>query len=304
MGKLDEMRKAGGAAAAESIGVGVPPIGGLSAAAAEPSSPRWDRLGKMKNAALIPADRIGVDPDQPREEFDPAALERLAESLKTRGQLQPIRVRWEEGRGVYVIVMGERRWRAGVMAGLPALACVIHEGPVQPGELLALQLVENMLREDLKPIEQARAFRALMDRHGWSTHRVAVELAVSQNHVVTALQLLKLPEAVQARVESGDVPPSTAYELSKIPDPAEQTRLAGEAAAGRLKRDELRARASRGKAKAGGRKPTSRVFRTAAGPKLTAEFKRGLTPETLHAALVEAAASVAAEMGDRTQAAA
>ena len=295
MSKLDEMRRSGGAAAAESIGRGVPAIGGLSGAVSGPSSARWDGVSKVKNAALIPLDKITVDPDQPREEFEPGALGRLADSLKARGQLQPIRVRWEEGRGGYVIVCGERRWRAAGLAGLNALECIVMEGPLAPDELLALQLVENLMREDLKPIEQAKAFRSLMDAYGWSTHRVAVELAVSQNQVVTALQLLKLPESVQGQVERGEVPASTAYELSKIPDPAEQTRLAEEAAAGRICRDELRARA-KGKGKgAKGRKVTSRTFRTAPGPRVTVEFGRGLTPDLIRAALDGAKAALDAE---------
>jgi ParB family chromosome partitioning protein len=99
MSKLDEMRRHGGAAAAESIGRGVPAIGGLSGSVSGPSSARWNGVSKVKNAALIPLEKIGVDPDQPREEFEPGALGRLAESLKARGQLQPIRVRWDEGGG-------------------------------------------------------------------------------------------------------------------------------------------------------------------------------------------------------------
>ena len=78
--------------------------------------------------------RIEPDPDQPREDFDPAALERLAESLRARGQLQPVRVRWDEGRGAYVLVCGERRWRAARMAGLQALSCIVMDAPASPAE--------------------------------------------------------------------------------------------------------------------------------------------------------------------------
>ena len=308
MGKLDEMRRAGGAAAAESIGVGVPPIGGLSGATIGLSSPRWDGVSKVKNAALIPHDKINVDPDQPREEFDEEGLDRLAESLKLRGQLQPIRVRWDEGRRCYVIVCGERRWRAAGRAGLKGLECIVMDGPVGAEELLALQLVENLMREDLKPIEQAKAFRSLMDQHGWSTHRVAGELSVSQNHVVTALQLLKLPEAVQGRVERGEVPASTAYELSKIADPSEQIRLAGEAAAGRLRRDELRARASKDKAKGRGagkaKKVTTQTLKTAAGVKVTLEFRKGLDDATAVEALRDVLRQLEGRLVNGSQAAA
>jgi ParB family chromosome partitioning protein len=143
-----------------------------------------------------------------------------------------------------------------------------------------------------------------MDQHGWSTHRVAGELGVSQNHVVTALQLLKLPEAVQGRVERGEVPASTAYELSKIPDPAEQARLAEEAAAGRLRRDELRARTSKAKPKrrgeAKGRKATFRV----ADGKVTVELRKGKGLSAIRTALVSALASLESEAGPSDHAAA
>ena len=102
-------------------------------AAAAPAGPdRLQGVARSKNAAEIPVDRIGPDPDQPREEFDAEALGRLAESLKTRGQLQPIRVRWDEEQGAYVIVCGERRWRAAELAGLPTMSCVIVDGPGRP----------------------------------------------------------------------------------------------------------------------------------------------------------------------------
>jgi ParB family chromosome partitioning protein len=156
-------------------------------------------------------DRIAADPDQPREEFDPEALQRLADSLRAKGQLQPIRVRWDEGRGAYIIICGERRWRAATMAGLETLHCVIVEGTVEPVELLAIQLVENALREDLRPVEQARAYRTLMDQKGWSTRQLAAELAVTQPQVVRTLALLDLPAVVQEAVEQGTLAPGTAY---------------------------------------------------------------------------------------------
>ncbi|MGE3819745.1 MAG: ParB/RepB/Spo0J family partition protein, partial [Isosphaeraceae bacterium] len=111
---------------------------------------------RSKDVSQIAIDRIERDPTQPREDFDADALERLAQSLKTRGLLQPLRVRWDAGLDRYVILCGERRWRAARMAGLESLACVIIEGDLSPQERLAVQLVENALREDLRPIEQAK----------------------------------------------------------------------------------------------------------------------------------------------------
>jgi ParB family chromosome partitioning protein len=313
MGKLEEMMRGAGANAGESMGEGRRP-GAVHGAPPAPFGgvpARLQGVAKAKDAAEIPVEKIQPDPDQPREEFDPEALDRLAESLKARGQLQPIRVRWDEGRGAYVIVAGERRWRAAVKAGLKAMACVIHDGAIAPGELLALQLVENLMREDLRPIEQARAFRSLMDLNGWSVRQLARELAIDHTGAVRALALLELPESVQSSVERGTLPPATAYELSKVPDPDAQRDLAARVVTERLSRAETveavhRAvgRPAKGKGRGGkARKVTSRTLRTSAG-RVTVENGRGLTPELLRAALAEALASVDAEAGAGGQAAA
>jgi ParB family chromosome partitioning protein len=306
MGKLDELMKSSRGIASESMGrpPTAAPMPGASAPAAAAVPDRLQGIARTRNAAEIPVDKIDRDPEQPREEFEPEALARLAESIRVRGQLQPIRVRWDEARATYVIVCGERRWRAARMAGSATMSCVIMDGPISPAELLSLQLVENLVREDLRPIEQARAFRAVMDRNGWSTHDVARELAVDQSGVVRALKLLDLPAAVQEQVEQGALPPATAYEVSKLDDPEEQAALAGRVVAEGLSRAETveavrRAskRPSRGKGR-GARRPTTRVFRRAAGCTVTVENGRGLDPEMVRAALAEAMARMDAEAGE------
>ena len=201
MGKLDELLKAGGSNIAESMGAGLDRGDKIAQTSTTPA--RWQGVAKSKNAVEVPVDKILPDPDQPREDFDPEALERLADSLKARGQLQPVRVRWDEAQGVYVLICGERRWRAAKIAGMATMSCVVSDGPLDAGELLALQLVENCLREDLQPIEQARAFRALMDKNGWSGNQTAKALGIAQPTVVRALALLELPEPVQGQVERG-----------------------------------------------------------------------------------------------------
>jgi ParB family chromosome partitioning protein len=243
MSKLDELMKHQENMDA-SLGVGyatgnTPP--GMSLDHAQRVPARLQGVAKSKNAIEVPVDKIQPDPDQPREEFEAEALERLAESLKAKGQLQPIRVRWDEGRGGYVIIMGERRWRAAVMARLPVMTCVVHEGALEPGEQLALQLVENALREDLRPVEQAKAYRKLMDMHNWSGNRLAKELAIDQAAVSRALALLDLPAAVQAKVDSGELATRTAYEIGKLDDAAEQLALAERAAAREISRDQVQA---------------------------------------------------------------
>jgi ParB family chromosome partitioning protein len=306
MSKLDDLMKTSGPIALESMGR--PPAAAMHRASGPAVAPMPDRLqgiARTKAAAEIPLDKIDRDPGQPREEFEPEALARLAESIRARGQLQPIRVRWDEGRSLYVIVCGERRWRAAGMAGSKTMSCVIMDGPISPAELLSLQLVENLLREDLRPIEQARAFRVVMDRNGWSTHDVARELAVDQSGVVRALKLLELPAGVQERVEQGALSPATAYEVSKLEDPAEQAVLAGRVIAERLTRAETVEAVHRASGRLAGRKgrgargPTTRAFRRAAGCTVTVENRRGLDPATIRAALVEAIARLDAEAGEQ-----
>jgi ParB family transcriptional regulator, chromosome partitioning protein len=291
MGKLEELARLTAGNVNDSIGVNRAPRPDVLPGATAPA--QWQGVTKSKNAVEIPLEKIERDPSQPREEFDEEALGRLAESLRTRGQLQPIRVRWDEGRGVYMVMVGERRWRAARMAGLPTLSAVVVDGPIEPGELLAVQLIENCLREDLKPIEQARAFKALMDRNGWSARQVARELSIDHTGVARALALLTLPAEVQGDVEAGRIAPRTAYELTKIDDLAEQAEAARAAAAGLLKRDDAARRASKpARAKAKGaskaRKVTTRVFRTAPGPRLTIEWRKGLDDDLVLAALADA----------------
>ena len=157
-------------------------------------------------------------------------------------------------------------------------------------------MVENCLREDLKPVEQAKAYRALMDLNGWSGNQLAKELGVAQSGVVQALALLALPEPVLSAVDRGDLPASSAYAITAVEDPAEQAELATRAVSEKLSRAEVvkavRERASRqpGKPKGRGVKPrkvTERTFRTTAGPKVMVEFRKGLDDASIRAALLE-----------------
>jgi ParB family transcriptional regulator, chromosome partitioning protein len=307
MGKLDELLRNGAANIAESMGAGLER--GDKSAQTSTAPARWQGVAKSKNAIEVPLDKIVSDPDQPREEFNPEALERLADSLKTRGQLQPIRVRWDEARGKYVLICGERRWRAARIAEMTTMTCVVSEGPLDAGELLALQLVENCLREDLQPIEQARAFKALMDKNGWSGNQTAKALGIAQPTVVRALALLELPGPVQDQVEQGALAPATAYEIGKAGDPETQQEIAARVVSEHLSRSEtieaVRAAAGRTPAKPGkGRGvsrttkvPTSRTLK-AAGCRITVEHRKGVDDDLLAAALREALEQVEARRQD------
>lgn len=200
---------------------------------------RYDGVTRPKDAFTIPVSRIDPDPDQPRREFDPDDLRRLADSLQARGQLQPIRVRFDAAREAWVIVSGERRWRAAGLAGLATLACVEAKGGASPEDILEDQLVENCVRSDLRPIEQANAFKTLMDRRGITGRQLAETLKLSPMSVSRALALLDLPSIVQDQVEQGTLSPSAAYEVGKLDDPEVQAEIARVATTEKLTRDQV-----------------------------------------------------------------
>jgi ParB family chromosome partitioning protein len=288
-----------------------PTIRGESAPPPSPGRSAVERQSEGRkrhdSAAVIRVDRIVRDPNQPRTEFDPDALDRLAQSLRERGQLQPVRVRWDDAASRYVIVLGERRWRAAQLAGLETLACVVVTGEPSPDDLLEDQLIENCLREDLKPIEQARAFKSLLATRNLSQRQLAERLQIGQATIARALALLGLPEPIQASVDAGEIGPDAAYQLTRITDPDEQARLARDTAEGRVKRDELKERAttprkSRGVSK--GKKNTSRIFRSATGVRVTLERTKGLDAALIRATLVDILSQLDAEVGTDDQAAA
>jgi ParB family chromosome partitioning protein len=272
---------------------------------------KYQGAARVKDALAIEVDRIMPDPDQPRKKFDPEALAELAASMKTRGQLQPIRVRWNDAVSRWNIVVGERRYRAALLAGLPTLICIAVKGSPTADEILEDQLVENCLRTDLRPVEQARAFRALIDRRGWSYRQLAERLHIAPASVARALALLDLPSDLQGRVEAGELAPSVAYEVSRLDDPNRQREVADEVVSQGLNRsaasEAVRRAAGKAKgkgAKAKARKVTSRIFRTASGPRVTVEYRRGLDATTILAALRDATSALEAELSVEGQAAA
>ncbi len=142
--------------------------------------------------------------DQPRKQFDQQPLEALAESIGTYGVLQPIIVRPNTSlAGTYEIIAGERRWRAAKMAGLSDIPVVILEGD----ELKAAQvsIIENIQREDLNPVEEALAYRTLMERFDLTQEQVAAQVGKSRSAVANMMRLLELPEAVLELLSEGSL---------------------------------------------------------------------------------------------------
>ncbi|HEY2735186.1 MAG TPA: ParB/RepB/Spo0J family partition protein [Polyangiales bacterium] len=165
---------------------------------------------------------------QPRTRFDDAALEELSRSIKEIGLLEPILVR-KRSQGGYEIVAGERRWRAAQRAGLHDVPVYVRE--LTEGRAFEAALVENLQREDLNPLETARAFSRLVDEHGHSHDTLARLIGKDRSTVANALRLLKLPEAICDLIESKELSEGHGRALLSAGDPATMLRLANEAIA-------------------------------------------------------------------------
>jgi len=168
---------------------------------------------------------------QPRSHFDEAALDELAESMRAHGVLEPIVVRTRKAGG-YEIIAGERRWRAAQRAGL--LEVPIHVREMDDRAAFEAALVENLQREDLNPVETARALHRLVEEHGHTQEAVAQRVGKDRSTVANAIRLLKLPEAVLGMVEAGELSEGHGRALLRSKDADEQLRLARKAVGGHL----------------------------------------------------------------------
>lgn len=176
----------------------------------------YDGRERLDKAAVIDLDRIEADP-QHREHFDPESLKQLSASLKEHGQLQPVRVRYCDDRAKYIIVAGERRFRAAALAGFTSLECTIVDRHLTDAEILREQIVENALREDLLPSEQGKAFRDLMTTEGMNGKQLAEYLHIAPSTVSRRIAVLDLPEDLRTQVDSGELSIKDAIKLAKAP---------------------------------------------------------------------------------------
>jgi ParB family chromosome partitioning protein len=146
---------------------------------------------------LVPVEKLIPNPNQPRRDFGPEALEDLANSIRQKGVIQPLIVRSIEGTDQFEIVAGERRWRAAQLAQLHELPVLVRE--FDDTEVLEVAIIENIQRADLNAIEEAMGFRQLMDRFGHTQEKLAEALSKSRSHIANLLRLLQLPDGVAAR---------------------------------------------------------------------------------------------------------
>jgi ParB family chromosome partitioning protein len=178
----------------------------------------------------VPIEALSPGPEQPRKRFDPALLAELARSIETQGIIQPIvvsPVATPPGQPRrYLIVAGERRWRAAQQAGLHEVPVVVRE--VDDDERLELALVENIQRADLNPIEEARAYSQLLQLRGWTQDEMAGRVGKDRSTIANALRLLRLPEKVQEMVREGQLSMGHARTLLGLEQEADIVALARE----------------------------------------------------------------------------
>ena len=194
--------------------------------------------------ARIPVDQIHRNPNQPRKEFDAEAVSGLAESIRSQGLIQPVVVR-PRVHGGYELIVGERRWRAAVEAGIATVPAVVREADDR--DTLLLGLVENVAREDLSPIEEARAYAILLDGFGLALGEVAERVGKSKPTISNRVRLLELPSDVLELVGRGALTEGHARALLSVPDHDARRRLAR-----RIVRDGMSVRSAERAAKAAG----------------------------------------------------
>ena len=179
----------------------------------------------------LPISRVEPRKDQPRREFDPAAIEELAASIREYGLIQPITVRPLD-KGYYQIIAGERRWRASRAAGLKEVPVRILEADDKLA--MELALVENLQREDLNPLEEAQAIQSLRERLPYSQEELAQRLGKSRSAVANSLRLLQLPRPMQDALKDGVFTPGHARAVLALPERALQDILFNAVMARRL----------------------------------------------------------------------
>lgn len=213
-------------------------------------------LEDENRALVLPLEEIVPNRDQPRKQFDEAALAELADSIAQHGVLQPLLVRPMPD-GSYQLVAGERRWRASRMAGLSEVPVVVREMNEQ--EAAQLALIENLQREDLNPMEEAYGYQTLMDSYGMTQEETAQVVNKSRPAVANALRLLHLPEPVSQLVSAGSLSAGHARTVLAFEDADTQIAVAQQAVEKGLSVRELERMAKAAKArKTGPAKPPAR----------------------------------------------
>jgi ParB family transcriptional regulator, chromosome partitioning protein len=179
---------------------------------------------ERKGVVLLGIEEINPDKSQPRRHFAEEHLAELAESIKSKGVLLPVLVRRGQSGQGYVIIAGERRWRAAQKAGLRELPAMVRE--VTEAEAFELALIENIQREDLNAVEEAQAYQRLIDEHGLTQEKLAERLGKERSTVTNSLRLLRLPAKIKDAIALGTLSMGHARALLGLADPEDLERAA------------------------------------------------------------------------------
>lgn len=235
-----------------------------------------DARGPAPSAAAgvlrLPVEQIHADRANPRKDFDESALEELAESLRNQGVLQPVLVR-KDGKGGYRLIAGERRWRAAQRAGLLEMPAIVREAT--DAEAYELALVENIQRADLNPLEEAEAYKRLLEERRWTQEQVADRVGKDRSTVANALRLLSLPNEVKQLLVEGDLDMGHARAIVSLPRAADMVALARAVVTEKLtvRETEARAKAQKGTS---GRKPREAAKASPEARRLVEDLQRRL----------------------------
>ena len=198
---------------------------------------------------VLPINQVEPNKNQPRKEFDEESLKELADSISQHGIVQPLVVTKQDG--YYEIIAGERRWRAAKLAGLKEVPVVIKE--YTPQEIMEVALIENIQREDLNPVEEAKAYQNLIEEYNLKQEDVAKKVSKNRSTITNALRLLKLPDEILNMLVSGDISGGHARALLSIEDQDKQKKLAA-----RIVKESLSVREVEKLAKEDGKKETKK----------------------------------------------
>lgn len=175
-------------------------------------------VAPSKPDIIVPIEKISANPEQPRRQFAPDALEDLTRSIAEKGVIQPLIVRpHPKADGEYEIVAGERRWRAAQAAKLHEIPVIVRE--YDDTEALEVAIIENIQRADLNPVEEAAGYRDLMEKFGHTQEKLAEALGKSRSHIANTMRLLGLPDGVLAYLRDGDLSAGAARAMITADDP-------------------------------------------------------------------------------------
>ena len=178
----------------------------------------------QQDVTTLRISQIEPNPNQPRRTFEEASLQQLADSIAIHGVIQPIAVRRGKNEGFYEIIAGERRWRAAKLAGIVTIPAVILE--LDDAAAAQAALIENIQREDLNPVEEAKAYQTLLDTYGMTQETLAKQLGKSRSQIANMLRLLDLDEAILQTLATGELTIGHAKALLSVKDPADRLALA------------------------------------------------------------------------------